>query len=107
MERALINEKDVCTDWMESVFDSSSVVEHRRMMLGFIWSCVVYAEWQDNTITWRVMQDIGRGDSIGAYYILEERLKALESEDQNIYSTIQHGELGKLELVQSFYFKED
>lgn len=107
MEKAFVNEKDVTTDWMEVVFDSANVVEHRRMMVGFIWDCVVYAEWHDNTITWRVMQDIGRGDSIGAYHILEERLKALESDEQNVYSTIQHGELGKLELVQSFYFKED
>jgi hypothetical protein len=53
------------------------------------------------------MQDIGQGDSIGAYHILNERLKEMESDEQNIFSRIQHGELGKLELVQSFYFKED
>jgi hypothetical protein len=104
---APIDGKNVGTDWMDAVFDSADVVEHRRMMLGFIWNCVVYAEWHDNTITWRVMQDIGQGDSIGAYHILNERLKEMESDEQNIFSRIQHGELGKLELVQSFYFKED
>lgn len=105
MERAMIDEKNVSTDWMESVFDDYPV-QDRNTMVGFIHHCPVIAHWNSNVIVWEVMP-IGWEDHTYAFLLLEQRLKEWENEEQNVYSTIQHGELGKFQIIQSFYFKED
>ena len=104
---ALIDGKDVTTDWLESIFDSDAVWDF-HMMVGFINHSCVTCKYEKNVITWEVHRDMGRSsDDLYSYMLLEERLKAAESEEQNIYSMIQHGELGKLQIVQSFFFKND
>ena len=104
---ALINEKDVTTDWMESVFDSDDFLRDTRLMIGMINHCAVQATWNDNTITWHISKDLGRGVPVTAYIILEQRLLAWESIEQNIYSKIEHGEIGQYEIIQRFYFKDE
>ena len=106
MERALINGKDVTTDWMESIFDSSDVIRYRNKMVGFIHHCPLIAYWGDNTVVWEVMP-IESEDHLSAYILLEDRLNKYENGDGDIYSTIEHGELGRFQIIQHFYFKED
>ena len=102
MERikAYINEKDVTTDWMESVFDSPSVLMHKNNMCGYIGDTIVFATWEDNAIDWQIFRV---GDWAEAYLILEQRLKAWKDEEQNVYSEFFYGGLN---ITQHFYFKE-
>lgn len=104
---ALINEKDVTTDWMESVFDSDNLVRDTRLVIGLLNHCVVQATWNENSITWLISKELGRGCAKTAYLLLEQRLKEFESIEQNIYSVFEHGDIGKYEIVQHFYFKDE
>ena len=104
---APIDEKNVTTDWLESIFDYDCFARDVRTMIGIIKHCVVKVSWDYNRITWEISKDISTGDTIDAYMILEERLKAAESGEQNIFSIIQHGESGRLQIVQTFFFRAD
>lgn len=106
-EIALINEKDVTTDWIESVFDSDNFVRDTNLIIGMLNHCAVQAVWSSNTITWLVSEKLGRGDSIYAFMLLEQRLRSFESEEQNIYSVMERGDVNKFEIIQRFYFKEE
>lgn len=103
---ALLNEKDVTTDWIDSVFDSPNLIYDTRKVVGFIKGCVVMASWSYNVVTWHVSKEFG-GDHVSAFLILEERLKAWESEEQNVYSDIEHEGCSRYVLTQTFYFRDE
>ena len=105
-ELAFVNEKDVTTDWMESIFDSADVVKDRKTMVGFINHCVVTAHWADNVIIWEVSARL-LTDYCYATLLLEQRLKEWEDDEQNVYSEIESIGNGKYGFIQSFFFKED
>ena len=105
-ELAFVNEKDVTTDWMESVFDSADVVRDGRKMVGFINHCVVVASWENNVITWEVIAQ-PLTDYCYATLLLEQRLKEFETDEQNVYSEIETIGNSRWGFIQSFYFRED
>ena len=102
---APIDGKNVCTDWIDSIFDKDSFARDVRTIVGYIKHCVVKVSWCYNKITWEVSKDISDGNTTEAYMILEDRLNKAESEEQEIYSVIQHGETGRLQIIQTFFFR--
>lgn len=103
---ALMDEKDVTTDWIENVFDDWNLAYSTRKVAGFISDCVVLAKWSQNEITWIVSKEMG-GDYVSAFKILEERLKAFESEEQNVFSIIEHEADDRYCLYQRFFFRDE
>lgn len=104
---APVDGKNVDTDWIETIFDNDGFARDARLMVGMINHCVVQVSWNVNTMLWQVSKELGYGEPLIAYMILEERLRKAETPDQNIYSMIQHGELGKYQIVQTFYFRDE
>lgn len=103
---ALVNEKDVTTDWIESMFENYTVIYDKNRAIGYVEGCVVMVSWSYNVVTWHVSKEFG-GDYVSAFKILEERLKGMESEEQNVYSDIEHEERGRYVITQSFYFRDE
>ena len=101
---ALLDEKDVTTDWIESVFDDWHLAYGIHRVVGFVSGCLVSSKWYGNTVEWLVLKETG-GDCASAFLILEERLKAFESEEQNVYSEIEHEGEGRYCIFQQFYFR--
>ena len=98
---ALIDGKNVTTDWVEEMFDSFECIKRNNEFLGYCMGNVLYAVYCANVITWEILDGMNKSLAVVA---LEERLKGRESEEQGIYSEItRHGYV----LVQRFYFKED
>lgn len=102
---AMINGKDVTTDWIEEVFDDDCAVKDGNMMIGFINHKAVQVSWERNTLSWIVSNEFGVGDPAFTLLVLRERLIALETEEQNVFSVITK-DFGKNKLRQKFYFKE-
>ena len=102
---AMINGKDVTTDWLESIFDEDCVVKDGNMMIGFINHKAVQVSWERNTLSWLVSNEFGVGDPAFTLLVLRERLMALETEEQNVFSVIKES-IPFRRLWQDFYFKE-
>ena len=102
---AMINGKDVTTDWLESIFDNDCVATDGNMMIGFINHKAVQVSWERNKLSWLVSNEFGVGDPTFTLLMLRERLIALETEEQNVFSIITY-DFGGNELRQKFYFKE-
>lgn len=95
--KAEINEKDVCSDWIDNIFDNHECLSNSNKALGFIDDVPVLAEWYGNKIDWKFMQeDIGC-----AMDILIERLKEYEIDEEPIYSEYK---LGKSKVIQHLYY---
>jgi len=106
MERAFINEKDVCTDWIEQVFDDCQTINNYHDAVGMIKDCVVRCVWDNYCMFWMVSRDMG-GDAASALILLEQRLNEWEGDDNsNIFSIVEHTET-PCQLKQRFYFKEE
>ena len=59
--KAMVDGKNVTTDWIESVFDSADFVYDVRTIIGFINRCVVQARWDENKVTWTISRELGYG----------------------------------------------
>ena len=104
--QAPVDDKNVTTDWLESIFDSDDFARDTCRMVGFICGCVVSARWYANVVDWLISQDMG-GDYVTAMIILEERLRKAESPEQGIYSKIEHSREGRYGIRQKFYFRDE
>ena len=103
---AMLDEKNVTTDWIEEIFDDWQLAHGQHRLVGFICGCVMSARWYRNMVEWLVSKDMG-GDYVSAFCILEQRLKARESDDQGIYSVIEHEGEGRYCIRQRFFFREE
>lgn len=103
---ALLDEKDVTTDWIEDVFDQWAYAEchNRPCAVGFVNDCPVFVTWQSNYIVWRIIEN-----NINNYEetldVIRERLAAYESPDNGIFSTVESW--GCNSLMQKFYFNDN
>lgn len=105
MTRALINGKDICTDWVESMFDDGQVINLNHHVIGTIKGCVVSCKWDDFTMTWKVSKDMG-GDYVSAFILLEQRLVGDAYEQTGFQIDIEHTET-PYELTQKFWFLDE
>lgn len=98
--KAPIDEKNVCSDWIEGVFDAYNCVwGDNCQAVGFVSGKPVYAFWCDNQLTWKV---VNSNDIILSE--LKKRIMDYECEESDIYSEIS---TNTDSIVQLFYFKED
>ena len=103
---AYLDEKDVTTDWIEDVFDDWHLAHSIHRVVGFVSGCLVSAKWHENEVEWLVLKEAG-GDCASAFLILEERLKVFESEEQNVFSELEHEGEGRYCIFQRFYFRNE
>ena len=98
--KAKKKKKNVCSDWIEGVFDECNCVwGDNCQAVGFVSGKPVYAFWSDNQLTWKVANS---NDTILSE--LKKRLQYYESEESDVYSEIS---TNTDSIVQLFYFKED
>lgn len=98
---ALINEKDVMTDWVQDVFDSGSCVTSGCQALGFINEHPVYVHWYGHRMLWQVVEDC----DINYEAIINEikqRLSEFEDPESELFSEIY---VFGHSILQFFYFK--
>ena len=100
---ALIDGKDVTTDWIEEVFDNFECIKRKKEFLGYLMGNVLYAVCWGNMITWEILDG---NEKDFAFDVLKHHLEGLESDEQNIYSEIS-ANLKNHTIIQKFYFKED
>lgn len=104
--KAMIDGKNVTTDWIESVFDSADNLFDVRTIVGFINRCVVQARWDENKVTWTISRELGYGKPLDALFILDERLRKFEDEEGEVFSELDMASIPNYQIIQRFYFKE-
>ena len=98
--KAIIDGKNVTTDWIGEVFDMANYTQDGECITGFVSHFPVLAAWDDNYIVWQTV--LGGGLCLD---VLEKRLALFEDEESNIYS--ERKRVANNLILQSFYFKED
>ena len=105
---APIDGKNVCTDWIEQIFDDSNVVSttkhHMNKVCGFVDGVLVECVYQSghNEMNWYVYGlQPDQGNTIS---ILKTRLLSFEDNDSDLFSEIADHDSY---LSQRFYFKPD
>lgn len=101
MERMIapIDEKNVCTDWIDSIFDNANCIMEENSVVGYVNTYPVLATWNNNTIVWKAI--LGGESCLNE---LKKRLSEFESPESDIYS---ERKIVRHLILQSFYFKED
>ena len=105
---APIDEKNVCTDWIEQIFDDYNVVcttkHHMNKVCGFVDGVLVECVYQSghNEINWYVYGLQPDVDSTISK--VKTRLLDFENGESDLYSEITDHESY---LSQRFYFKPD
>jgi len=100
--KAYIDEKNVCTDWIEDVFDRSERVWNGEQVLGFVNGSPVYAWYKDNMIAWQLVVDGLKSEDV--INELKSRLMEFEDPESNLYSEMY---VLKNAILQHFYFKDE
>lgn len=100
---APIDEKNVTSDWIETIFDYFNIVvggKRNNTYLGFVDDVPVIAEINANHIKWSSING-------NMPAMLEIRLKEYETDadELNLFSVIEKE--GNNVIFQSFYFKEE
>ena len=98
--KAIIDGKNVTTDWIGEVFDAADYTQDGKCMVGFVGHFPVLVAWDDNNIVWQSI--LGGEDCLD---VLEKRLALFEDEESNIYS--ERKRVARNLILQSLYFKED
>ncbi|MBQ9093252.1 MAG: hypothetical protein IJY03_04565 [Prevotella sp.] len=88
------------------MFENYTVIYDKNRAIGYVEGCVVMVSWSYNVVTWHVSKEFG-GDYVSAFKILEERLKDMESEEQNVFSIIEHEADDRYCLYQRFFFRDE
>lgn len=99
-KKAIIDEKNVTTDWIGEVFDAADYTQDGKRMVGFVGHFPVLVAWDDNNVVWQAV--LGGENCLD---VLEKRLALFEDEESNIYS--ERKRVASTLILQSFYFKED
>lgn len=104
--KAMVDGKNVTTDWIEGVFDSITFAYDVRTIVGFIDHCVVQAKWIENKVTWTISRELGNGKPLDALFALDERLRRFEDEEGEVFSKLDMASIPNYQIIQRFYFKE-
>ena len=101
---APIDNKNVTTDWIETIFDSQSCVwGEKRSAVGYINGEPVIAAWDRNLLLWQFSLITSLEDSI-SLAILKDRLNAAHDPDGDLIETL--NVVGNM-LMQRFYWKNE
>ena len=98
--KAIIDEKNVTTDWIGEVFDRADYTQDGKCIVGFVSHFPMLVAWTSNNIVWQAV--LGGENCLD---VLEKRLALFEDEESNIYS--ERKRVARNIVLQSFYFKED
>ena len=109
--KALINGKDVTTDWIEEIFDDCTVGGYNAdIYVGFICNVPIVCKVNESYLTWEILSYYNNTDEfIATYDELISRLKKRDAEDENICSEINditYEICDNSVIEQVFYFKE-
>lgn len=99
---APIDGKNVCTDWIADVFDSSDCTINGNEAVGFIKGAPVYLTWSGNSMCWSVVTH-----SVNDYAetVAELKLRLEEYDgDGNLVSEVTTWGTG---VRESFFFVDD
>ena len=108
-EVAPIDEKNVCSDWIEDVFDEYTTIHAEKRgkntFVGFVSDCVCICSYSfgNNTLKWQIVAD-RKEDAERAIKTLFNRLQDYDKEGEPLqteYTTEDNT------LYQSFFFVED
>lgn len=101
---APIDNKNVTTDWIEEVFDYQTCIWGKReSAIGFIHDRPVVAEWSENNLFWKFVEE----ESIDGSDHLEELRKRLKVyDDANPELVESHNVIGNY-FWQKFYWKNE
>jgi hypothetical protein len=100
---APIDEKNVCTDWIEEIFDYQSCLRYKKRAVGFVDEEPVIASWEGNLLTWKfpVMRDFENSISL-AY--LKEKLERYSEYNPEL---VEHYNVVGDTLEQRFYWRNE
>ena len=106
---APIDEKNVTSDWIDSIFDdynvTTAIYRHGEKLVGFVGGEVVCCQYShnNNTINWKIFAEGEKVETTKSE--LKKRLQQFENgEETDLFSIIRETEN---QLMQSFYFKGD
>lgn len=106
---APIDGKNVCSDWIEDVFDEYTTIHTEKRgkntFLGFVSGCVCICSYTfgNNTLKWQIIAD-RKEDAEIAIKTLFNKLQEYEKESETIQT--EYTTEGNT-LYQSFFFVED
>lgn len=106
---APIDEKNVCSDWIEDVFDEYSTIHTEKRgkntFVGFVSDCVCICSYSfgNNTLKWQIIAD-RKEDAESAIKTLSERLREYGKENETLQT--EYTTEGNT-LYQSFFFVEE
>ena len=113
-QKAPIDNKNVTTDWIESIFDEGNCTcggYNAEFYTGFIQGCAVVAQINNNELRWQISAAFWSSWKIEEVYrVLMMRLKKCdEDQDENSSIYCEYYEVLRKDgyLVQQFYFKDD
>lgn len=108
---APIDEKNVTTDWIESVFDGWHCItggRHNEIYAGFVDNRPVTCFINGNTILWHIEKYLcGVYVLKDTYAKLLRHLKTLDEETPDIVVEYDTSMQEELVILQSFFFKEE
>ena len=96
--KAIIDGKNVTTDWIGEVFDAADYTQDGKCIVGFVGHFPVLVAWDDNYIVWQAV--LGGENCLD---VLEKRLALFEDEAIFIYS--ERKRVASALVLQSLYFK--
>ena len=100
---ALLDEKDITTDWIQDVFDDYSCVwGARKSAVGYVCEQPVLVAWSDNDLLWKFMEQ-NTIEHSNFLAVLKDRLSIY---DENEGLVIKSKVIGNL-YWQKFYWEDE
>lgn len=98
---APLDEKNVTTEWIETMFDDQSALYGKNKMLGFMAGAAMQASWAGNMLVWQVLD----GDAYKAFVRLIERYKEQYPDEKSPF--IVERQKSTNMYVMRFYWKPE
>ena len=103
---ARIDEDNLKSDWIERIFDDGRCTRSGNIIVGYINGFPTVCQYTGNHLFWTVVKEyITNIDRDSALLEIRKRMKDIESEIGNIYSTFETNVSGT--LTQILYYKFD
>ena len=100
---APIDGKNVCTDWIEEIFDYQTCLWGKKSAMGFVKGEPVIALWEQNLLTWKFPLKRNLEGSISLAY-LKDRLEEYSEYNQEL---VEYYNVVGDTLEQRFYWRNE